>query len=132
MSAKRLIPSAVALLALTGTAALFTVGIAAAQGEQHHNPGRSYHTANAGATAQPRPVAAAAGSACAGLKSAPSSAASVAVNGYTVRVPPVGASASSGGPGEAKKPAPSGTGSVAVNGHTVRVIPTGTPAAGPC
>jgi hypothetical protein len=132
MSAKRLVRSAVALLGLTGAAALFTVGIAAAQGEQHHaNHGR-YHAANAGATAQPLPVAAAAGSACAGLKSPPSSTAPVAVNGNTVRVPPVGAPASSGGPGEAKKPAPSGTGSVAVNGHTVRVIPTGTPAAGPC
>jgi hypothetical protein len=132
MSGIRLTCSAGALLALTGAAALLTGGIAVAHGEQHHaNHGRSYHAAKASATTRPRPVAKAAGAACAGLKSGPrSGTGSVAVNGHTVRATPVGAR--SAGPAERKKRGPSGVGSLAVNGHTVRVIPVGARSAGPC
>jgi hypothetical protein len=124
MSVRKLSRSAVVLVALTGAAALLTVGIAGAQGEQQHaSHGRSYHAAKASATAQPRPVAKAAGGACR-LKSAPpSGTGSVSVNGHTVRVIPAGVA--SAGSAEAKA-APSGTGSVSVNGHAVRAVPAGT------
>jgi hypothetical protein len=129
MSGKRLTRSTAGLLALTGAAALLTVGIAGAQGEPHHaNHGRSYHAATASATAQPRPRATAADGACQ-IKSAPASGrGSVFVDAHTVRVIP--ARAPSTGPAEVKQ-APSGTGSVSVNGHTVRVIPAEVPCGGP-
>lgn len=124
MSGTRLTRSAVGLLALTGTAALSTVGIAVAQAEQHHaDQGRSYRAAETSATALPRSDAKGTHSACAGLKSRPPSlTGSVSATGHTVHVTPTGAR--TGGPAQ-PKPAPPGTATVSVNGHTVRVIPTG-------
>ena len=128
MSGNRFTRLAVGLLAPTGAAVLLTVGIAGAQGQPHHaNHGRSYHAAKAGATAQPRPVAKAAGSACRIKSPLPSGRGSVSVNAHTVRVIPAGASST--GPADAKQ-APSGTGSVSVNGHTVRVVPAEVPCGG--
>jgi hypothetical protein len=85
MSTKRLTRAAGAMLALVGTAAVLTGGIALAQGE-HHNP-----------------------------KSPPPGSAPASVNGHTVRVTPTGPTSSGAGAAKKSPPPGSGSVSVSGN-----------------
>ena len=125
MSSTRFTRSAVVLLALTGAAALSSVGIALAQGEHHDANQRRSVTAAAPA----RQSSVATGSACE-VKSSPVSGTRT-VTGHTVRILPTGARTTGAGEVKAPPAALAGRKYVVLNGgQTVHYLPTGAPCRG--
>jgi hypothetical protein len=127
MSGRRLIGSAAILLALIGSAAFATGGIAVARGgKDYAKRTGSYRAADASGTVQPGSAGKSGVTACPGPDF-------VIVDGHTARVTPAGPS-TGGAAGDLKSAsAPAGTASVSVDGQTVReiAIPGASSTAGP-